>query len=78
MFLLIQKLQDLDKNGIGWGYVILNGDINMSEFGSISIYNNNTYEAGLTNLKIQTPITINGQVFSKEISPELKFIGSRT
>ena len=78
MFLLIQKLQDLDKNGIGWGYVILNGDINMSEFGSISIYNNNTYEAGLTNLKIQTPITINGPVFSNEISPELKFIGSRT
>ncbi|MCQ2596539.1 MAG: YodL domain-containing protein [Treponema sp.] len=64
-------ISEIDEDGYGYGYAILNGDLQFSEFGSVNIFANNGYDDALTKLKIKVPIMINNQSFSRTISPEL-------
>lgn len=64
-------ISELDDNGIGFGYCILNGDLYNSEWGSVNVCGDSTYEQPLTKMSINVPIRINGSEFHRSVSPEL-------
>lgn len=64
-------ISELDNDGIGFGYCILNGDLYNSEWGSVNVCGDSTYEQPLTKMSINVPIRINGSEFHRSVSPEL-------
>ena len=64
-------ISELDNDGIGFGYCILNGDLYNSEWGSVNVCGDSTYEQPLTKMAINVPIRINGSEFHRSVSPEL-------
>lgn len=64
-------ISELDNDGIGFGYCILNGDLYNSEWGSVNVCGDSTYEQPLTKMSINVPIRINGSEFNRSVSPEL-------
>lgn len=64
-------ISELDDDGIGFGYCILNGDLYNSEWGSVNVCGDSTYEQPLTKMAINVPIRINGSEFHRSVSPEL-------
>ena len=64
-------ISELDNDGIGFGYCILNGDLYSSEWGSVNVCGDSTYEQPLTKMSINVPIRINGSEFNRSVSPEL-------
>ena len=64
-------ISELDNDGIGFGYCILNGDLYSSEWGSVNVCGDSTYEQPLTKMAINVPIRINGTEFHRSVSPEL-------
>lgn len=64
-------ISELNDDGIGFGYCILNGDLYNSEWGSVNVCGDSTYEQPLTKMSINVPIRINGSEFHRSVSPEL-------
>lgn len=64
-------ISELDNDGIGFGYCILNGDLYSSEWGSVNVCGDSTYEQPLIKMAINVPIRINGSEFHRSVSPEL-------
>lgn len=64
-------ISEIDKDGIGYGYAILNNDLMFSEWGSVNVCGDG--EDALTRLKIDAPILINGSSFSYPVGVEMDF-----
>lgn len=64
-------ISELNDDGIGFGYCILNGDFYNSEWGSVNVCGDSSYEQPLTKMAINVPIRINGSEFHRSVSPEL-------
>lgn len=64
-------ISELDKDGVGFGYSILNDDLLFSEWGSVNVCGKSTYEQPLTKMSISVPVKINGREFRNNLTPQL-------
>ena len=64
-------ISELDKDGVGFGYAILNNDLTFSEWGSVNVCGESTYEQPLTKMSVSVPVEINGREFRNSLTPQL-------
>ena len=64
-------ISELDKDGVGFGYAILNNDLTFSEWGSVNVCGDSTYEQPLTKMSVSVPVEINGREFRNSLTPQL-------
>lgn len=64
-------ISELDKDGVGFGYAILNNDLTFSEWGSVNVCGDSKYEQPLTKMSVSVPVEINGREFRNSLTPQL-------